>query len=341
MDASSILKLPLSRGEIQIIGATTVDEYRKRIMVDPALDRRFQTIEISEPDEDSTLEILRGVKKEYERFHGVRIDEEALKKVVSLSKKYILDRFFPDKALDLLDESCASLGLRGENRTLRAEDVDRAFAARQGKKADKSITSFNRTSFSDAMLREFPKEENAINTLASHFETEQSTTVRGAFALVGADSSYNKRFAKKLSLCLCGEDQFFSLDLSSYGERQSISALIGAEPGFIGYGEGGILSERIRRKPFSLLYIEHFPLASNAVKSLFYGALEKGEIYDGQGKRVGFGNCVIVFSYNAKTNRRISGFVRKEENESPALSVDETLLTFIDNMITLENTQKS
>ncbi len=365
MDASNMLKPALSRGELQCIGATTIKEYRKYIEKDAALERRFQPVYIEEPSEDETCKILEGVKDRYEEFHGVQYDSNVLESIVRFSKRYLTERFLPDKAIDLLDEAGAMKKVREDclpesinalqdkisllsiekQHVIQTQNYESAALVRdqlQGLKDEyaqmlrkweiesgKNIVSItdvctvvstmtgipmeqldeDETSRLITMEEELHKkvisQNEAIRLVSSavrRARTGVSSTKRplGSFIFLGPTGVGKTLLAKSLASFLFGrEESLIRIDMSDYMEKHNTSRLVGSPPGYVGYEEGGLLTEKIRRNPYSVILLDEIEKAHPDVFNLLLQVLEEGELYDSLGHAVNFKNTVIIMTSNA------------------------------------------
>ena len=341
LDCANILKPALARGEIRVIGATTFYEYSKYIEKDQALERRFSKIPLAEPGAEDTRQILAGLKTDFEDFHGISITEEALDCVVALSQKHFTDRFFPDKAIDLLDEACAYMRMNKASRILKRGDVEAALRAVQGR-GHAAAEEYGEERFISDMTRDVIGQERAIYAIARCLRKTGAQSGRRApravFLLRGPAGSGKNYLSRMLSKHFFhSDDAFFELDLSLCSERQSISRLLGAEPGYVGYGEGGLLSNRIRRKPFTLLLVKNYSLASREVQHLFIRICQSGVIADGQGRNVDFQNSILVFliGEDRPARVRVGGFGAPNERDKEQ-APNESLSAVCDAQIDIE-----
>ncbi|MBR4875816.1 MAG: AAA family ATPase, partial [Clostridia bacterium] len=374
MNAANILKPALSRGEIQVIGATTFKEYRKHIEKDTALERRFQPVTINEPGLEETFEILRGVKNYYETYHGVVVPDEVIRQAVYLADRYISDRFMPDKAIDLLDEACSDLNLKSSviNETLSArQQLQLLTAEREQLMSDESegpltdeqldqryakiaemrsrelqlegrlheleslptptlsiddlarvIELWTKIPASKVREQDFERlmkleerlkarvvgQDEAIEAVASAIRRRRAGVSNKlkpvSFMFVGPTGVGKTELVKCLATDLQGsEDALIRLDMSEYMEKHSVSKLIGAPPGYIGYDEAGQLTEKIRRRPYSVVLFDEIEKAHPDVLNILLQILDDGRATDAQGRKVSFENTVIIMTSNAGSNR--------------------------------------
>ena len=367
IDASNILKPALARGELQTIGATTLDEYQKYIESDAALERRFATVQVDEPTTDQTLQILRGLRPKYEEHHHAKITDEALEEAVKLSDRYISDRFLPDKAIDLIDESAAMVRIDAEDkrnhqpslesqledlRTQKEEaidnqDFDRAATLRQQELAlkDKIDRKEQRDQKKDSHdyklkvtgeniaqvvaewtgvpLTQLKKSESerlvnlekvlhqrvigqdeAVTVVAKAIRRARSglkdpSRPIGSFMFLGPTGVGKTELAKALAAAMFGsEDNMIRIDMSEYMEKYSTSRLIGAAPGYVGYDEGGQLTEKVRQHPYSVVLLDEAEKAHPDVFNLLLQVLDDGYLTDAKGRRVDFRNTIIIMTSN-------------------------------------------
>lgn len=304
IDASNILKPSLARGEIKLIGATTQKEYKRCIEKDAALDRRFRRVSVEEPTEEECLRILNGLREKYETFHGVRLLPEALESAVRLSARYISDRYLPDKAIDLIDEAAACKRMRGGT-AVTAEDI----AASAQEKTGIPLTALKDSEaerlrrLESGLKERILGQDGAVEAICSALR-RAGTGVREAekpassFLLIGPSGVGKTACAKALAELLYGKDSFVRLDMTEYAEPHSVSKLIGAPPGYSGYGEGGFLTERVRRKPYSLILFDEVEKAHPEVRALLLQILDEGKLTDSAGLTVSFRNAAVVLTAN-------------------------------------------
>src|SRR6266705_966232 len=340
IDAASILKPALARGELQTIGATTLDEYRKYLERDSALERRFQQIKVEEPTIDDTVQILRGLRDRYEAHHRVRITDEALQAAAELSSRYIQERQLPDKAIDLIDEAASRMRIRSMSappryRELEDEiekvrkDKEDAIENQEFEKAaslrdkERKLTQKKREleenwrqNEAEAEQPEVGEEEiadivsmwtgipvfkltEAESARLTRMEDELHKRVIGSFIFLGPSGVGKTELARTLAEFLFSdEDAMIQVDMSEYMEKHSVSRLVGSPPGYIGYDEGGQLTEAVRRKPYSVLLLDEIEKAHPDVFNILLQILEEGKLTDAQGRRVDFRNTIVVMTSN-------------------------------------------
>lgn len=377
MNAANILKPALSRGEIQVIGATTFTEYRKHIEKDSALERRFQPVTINEPSVADSIEILKGIRRYYEDYHGVKISDEMCAEAVKMSERYITDRFLPDKAIDLIDEACSDVNLKDKNIIRRAElrkDLDdlkferetlMSADAPKGEELTDEALDKRYERIAELRSKEMQREQElaslelegvpelTIDNLAriielwtkipassirkDEFERLAELDKRLKAHIVGQDEAVNavcaaikrsrvglKAKRKPTSFIFVGgtgvgktelvkrlaadlfdsPESLIRLDMSEFMEKFSVSRIIGSPPGYVGYDEAGQLTEKIRRKPYSVVLFDEIEKAHPDVLNILIQILDDGRITDAQGRTVNFENTVIVMTTNAGSNRK-------------------------------------
>ncbi|MBQ9460446.1 MAG: ATP-dependent Clp protease ATP-binding subunit [Clostridia bacterium] len=392
MNAANIMKPALSRGEIQVIGATTFNEYRKYIEKDAALERRFQPVTVAEPSIAETIQVISGIKSYYEEYHRVRMSDDIVRKTVVLSERYITDRFLPDKAIDLLDESCTHAALRNKE----LEDYDRNNALLTELKAkEEELTSVTDIDYEKlATIRydiaklekdldskkevlrgaEVTEEdiahvielwtgipaskvqENELNKLADLEEKLKSRVIGqdeavaalagavkrsrvqisprrrpASFIFVGPTGVGKTELVKVLSTELFNTPEtLIRLDMSEYMEKHSVSKIIGSPPGYVGYEEAGQVTEKVRRRPYSVLLFDEIEKAHPDVLNILLQILDEGVLTDAQGRKVNFSNTVIVMTSNAGSEKKENalGFAKTEE-EATAEKVKAALGEFL------------
>ena len=388
MDAANILKPVLARGEFQVIGATTLDEYKKHIEKDAALERRFQPVQVGEPNEEDALEILRGLRDRYEAFHKAKITDEALKAAVTLSSRYITDRFLPDKAIDVVDEAASKVRMKVFS---AAPDVkaleDRLNAVKKEKEAAVTSQDFEKAAKlrdkEQALVKEIDdkktvaKEESDQKLIVTeddiaavvaqwtgipvvkiaeeesetllHLEDELHKRVIGqddavtavakavrraraglkdpkrpigSFLFLGPTGVGKTELARALASSLFGDESaMIRLDMSEYMEKHTVSRLVGAPPGYVGYEEGGQLTDAVRRKPYSVILLDEVEKAHADFFNILLQVLDDGRLTDSQGRTVDFRNTVIIMTSNlgAKALHKNSselGFLAPKKSES-------------------------
>ena len=333
IDAAAILKPPLSRGEIRVIGATTVDEYRKHFSTDPALDRRFQAITIEEPDEAETLRILRGLRERYESYHGVSYADDALQAAVNLSSRYMTTRYQPDKAIDVMDEAGARL--RYESTMVddpddeavddEVEDVAELPADEEAERpvvtseliaqvvSEATGVPVSRLTegeterlltMEDALRRRVVGQDEAVSAVSKTVRRVRAGLGNprrpgGSFLFLGPTGVGKTELAKALAEFLFGtEDALITFDMSEYMEKFSVSRLVGAPPGYVGYDEGGQLTKEVRRHPYSVVLFDEIEKAHPDVFNILLQVLEEGRLTDSQGRKVNFRNTVVIMTSN-------------------------------------------
>lgn len=367
MDASNILKPSLARGEIQLIGATTITEYRKYIEKDAALERRFQPVMVEEPSKEETIRILEGIRGKYEVHHRIEISQEAIRAAVMLSDRYISDRFLPDKAIDVLDEACSKAALRGYKMPEQIEDLEQiigelnqeledAIKERNMEKA--ALLAADKNQINEELKRAKARRERQQQKLRialtegdiadvvsewtripvqrlAQSETERlkkleatlhkrvigqedavSAVARavkrgrvglkdpsrpvGSFLFLGPTGVGKTELSKALAEALFGNDEsMIRIDMSEYMEKHSVSKLIGSPPGYVGHEDGGQLSEKVRRHPYSVVLFDEIEKAHPDVFNILLQVLDDGHITDSQGRKVDFRNTVIIMTSNA------------------------------------------
>ncbi len=366
IDAASILKPALARGEIQVIGATTFDEYRKHIEKDAALERRFQPVTVGEPTVEETVEILKGLRDRYEAHHKVKITDEALKAAVELSDRYITDRFLPDKAIDLMDEAASKVRLslyvappdlkevedkveqirKEKEQAITHQNFEKAASLRdEEKRLEKEMSVKKNDWENDTKAREGSVTEADIAQIISSWthipvvkltESEAQRLLRleetlhkrvigqdeaciavskairrsraglkdpkrpvGSFVFLGPTGVGKTELSRALAEALFGdENAMIRLDMSEYMEKHAVSKMIGSPPGYVGFDEGGQLTEKIRRHPYSVLLLDEIEKAHPDVFNMLLQILEDGRLTDSKGRMVDFKNCVIIMTSN-------------------------------------------
>ncbi len=339
LDAANILKPLLARGELRIIGATTTEEYRKKIEKDSALERRFQTILVEEPTKEETKNILTKIKPLYEKYHNVVISNEVIDEIIDLSNRYIHDRFFPDKAIDILDEVCSltnNYKKRLQNETNKdEEDLDffeklnatkkdnnekKAIKPKEIKIEDvrKVVSKISNVPVESLSKNEYAKlqslennlkkqiigQDNAISLLAQAIKRGKSGVKDpkkpiGSFIFLGPTGCGKTETCKALAREIFNnENDIIRFDMSEYMEKHSVSKLIGAPPGYVGYEEGGLLTEKVRKKPYSIVLFDEIEKAHPDLFNILLQVLDDGMLTDSEGRKVDFKNTVIIMTSN-------------------------------------------
>ncbi len=387
IDASSILKPMLARGELQCVGATTIDEYRKHVEKDAALERRFQPVMVDEPTVDETIEILKGLRDRYEAHHKVRYTDEALEAAAKLSDRYVKDRFLPDKAIDLIDEAGSRVRLRAfetpedlrqleeriaalakekeaavsaqefekaaqlrdqeqqlrkelaqrkeawhekdvpEKSTVTAEDIAKIVASWTGIPVEKlTATDAERLlHLEEELHRRVVGQDEAVTSVAKAIRRARAGLKDprrpiGSFIFLGPTGVGKTELARALAEALFGdEDAMIRLDMSEYQERHTVSRLVGAPPGYVGYEEGGQLTEAVRRKPYSVVLLDEIEKAHPDVFNVLLQVLEDGRLTEARGRTADFRNTVIIMTSNAGAEvihgKAILGFVAETDRK--------------------------
>ena len=387
LDASNILKPSLSRGELQIIGATTLEEYRKYIEKDAALERRFQPVTVEEPSEEEAYEILKGLRPYYERHHKVEISDEALEAAVKMSVRYINDRFLPDKAIDLIDEAASKVQLSGYQASSEIEDLSREIQEilqekeraiktgylslakecqekqkeaearleqlqvkeekknqrKSGKVDEKAVASIvsdwtkipvqRLTEGETRRLAQLEKElhkrvigqEEAVHAVSQAVKRgrvglKDPNRPIGSFLFLGPTGVGKTELSKALAQAVFGSEQaMIRVDMSEYMEKHSVSKLIGSPPGYVGYDEGGQLSEKVRRNPYSVILFDEIEKAHPDVFNILLQVLDDGHITDAHGRKVGFKQTIIIMTSNAGAQAIVEpkqlGFISQKDEK--------------------------
>lgn len=326
IDAASILKPMLARGEIQLIGATTPEEYRKTIQKDSALERRFGRVMVEEPTPAAAETILAGLMPRYERYHGVSIPPEAIHAAVELSVRYLPGRYLPDKAIDLLDEAAAARRIAdasGGRRALTPADIARVVSKASGVPAERvgEAERERLANLEQRLAAEVIGQPQAVAAVASAIRRSrtglrESGRPIGAMLFLGPTGVGKTELCKALAEAVYGsEDAMIRVDMSEYMEKFTVSRLIGAPPGYIGHDEGGELSERVRRRPYSLVLFDELEKAHPDVCGLLLQVMEDGFLTDSGGRRIDFRNTMLVMTSNlgARTGGRL-GFGAQAED---------------------------
>lgn len=311
MDAAEILKPALARGELHVIGATTTREYRQYIEKDPALERRFQPITVEEPSQELAVEILKGVKSKYEAHHGLVISDQAIEAAVQLSVRYITDRFLPDKALDVIDEACSKLKLasyrsQSEGNVLTVDHVRKVISQMTGVPVEE-LSREERDKLvhlEEELASRVIGQKEAVSVVARAVRRQRAglkdpNRPIGSFIFVGPTGVGKTELAKALSECLFGSNsEVVRIDMSEYMDKTSVAKLIGAPPGYVGYDESGYLTEKVLRRPYSVVLFDEIEKAHPDVFNLLLQILDEGRLTDSHGKTVDFRNTVLILTSN-------------------------------------------
>lgn len=311
IDAANILKPLLARGEIQLIGATTVEEYRKTIQKDSALERRFGKVLVEEPAPADAEAILRGLMPRYERYHGVTIPQEAIHAAVELSVRYLPGRFLPDKAIDLLDEAAASLRIasddsNGGKKVLAPADIARVVSKASGVPVERvgEAERERLAHLEDRLAAEVVGQPRAVAAVAaairrSRTGLRESGRPIGAMLFLGPTGVGKTQLARTLAKCWFGSEKaLLRFDMSEYMERHTVARLLGAPPGYVGHDEGGQLTEAVRRRPYSVVLFDEIEKAHGDIQNLLLQILEDGSLTDAQGRKADFSNTIILLTSN-------------------------------------------
>lgn len=401
VDAANILKPLLARGEVQVIGATTLNEYRKYIEKDSALERRFSPVTVGEPTKAETEEILKGIRDKYEAHHNVKITDEAIKSAVELSTRYINDRFLPDKAIDLIDEAASRVKMKTYTQpeslkkledeivtldkekedTIRVQDFEKAAILRDKIKEEKeklqkekekwqnkntkNVTALNEEDIAEVVaswtgvpVKKLTQSENeklknlektlhqrvigqneAVEAVAKAIRRgrvglKDPNRPIGSFLFLGPTGVGKTELSKALAESLFGnEDAMIRIDMSEYMEGHSVSKLIGSPPGYVGFDDGGQLTEKIRRKPYSVILFDEIEKAHPDVMNMLLQILDDGRLTDAQGRTVNFKNTVIIMTSNIgarlitdKTTLGFSAVDKKEETQKEYESIKKDVM---------------
>ena len=308
IDAANILKPALGRGEIQVIGATTPEEYRKHIEKDAALERRFQPVNVPEPDGECCERMLLALRDSLEAHHGLRITDEAVSAAIRLSTRYICDRYLPDKAIDLLDEAASRVRVEGSpSRTqVEASDVAEVVSAWTGVPAS-AITepeSERLLRLEEALHRRVVGQDEAVSAVARAIRRGRVGLADprrplGSFLFLGPTGVGKTELCRALAEAVYGDEEaLIRLDMSEYMEKHAVSKLIGSPPGYVGYGEGGQLTERVRRRPWSVVLFDEIEKAHEDVYNLLLQIMEDGRLTDSEGRRADFRSTIVVMTSN-------------------------------------------
>ena len=406
VDAANILKPSLARGEIQIIGATTLEEYRKHIEKDAALERRFQPVTVGEPSEEEAIEILRGIRDKYEAHHKVKITDEALIAAVKMSSRYIGDRYLPDKAIDLIDEAASRVRRKAftappdlkalENKlkalneemeaAVNAQDFEQAASIRDEKnklakdlenerqiwkeKSNRSTGEVGEQEIAaivsqwtgipvvqitqeeserllhmeDELHRRIVGQDEAVSAVARAIRRGRAglkdpKRPTGSFIFLGPTGVGKTELCKTLAVSMFGdENAMIRLDMSEYMEKHTVSRLVGSPPGYVGYDEGGQLTEKVRRRPYSVVLFDEIEKAHPDVFNMLLQILEDGILTDSQGRRVDFKNCIIIMTSNvgakliAQSGSGTLGFAAESNETASEKKIREAVMGELKNV---------
>jgi ATP-dependent Clp protease ATP-binding subunit ClpC len=340
IDAANILKPILARGEIQLIGATTFSEYTKYIEKDPALERRFSLVTVEEPSKKETIEILKGIRHKYEEHHNVKITDKVIEMAVNMSSRYISDRFLPDKAIDLIDETASKVKIKTyENsniiKKIQEENIAEVIATWTGIPACRLAEDENKKLKNlEAKLHERVIGQNEAIEVVSKAIRRGRIGLKdinrpiGSFLFLGPTGVGKTELAKSLAENLFeNENSIIRIDMSEYMELHSVAKLIGSPPGYIGFDEGGQLTEKVKRKPYSVVLFDEIEKAHPDVMNILLQILEDGRLTDSQGRTIDFKNTIIIMTSNIGarmiTDKKTLGFA-KEKDESYEKEYQET-----------------
>ena len=305
IDAANILKPALGRGEVQIIGATTPEEYRRHIEKDAALERRFQPVKVEEPDRETTLHMLRSTRTALEKHHGVKISDAALEAAVDLSRRYINDRFLPDKAIDLADEAAARIRVAGGGYVTASEiaEVVSVWTGIPVSSLDADETQRLRNMESILHRRVIGQDEavSAVSRAIRRGRVGLSDPNRpiGSFLFCGPTGVGKTELCRALAEAVYGDESaMIRLDMSEYMEKHAVSKLIGSPPGYVGYEDGGQLTEKVRRRPWSVVLFDEIEKAHEDVWGILLQIMDDGRLTDSGGRRVDFRNTIVVMTSN-------------------------------------------
>lgn len=312
MDAANLLKPALARGQVRVIGATTYKEYRKYVEKDAALARRFQRIDVREPDQEETLRILSGLRARYEDYHQVTIEDDALEAAVELSARFVTDRCMPDKAIDLMDEAASMAKLANwaeapDEIVIHAQDVAKVVSQWTGVPVERVGTDQQQDilNLESRLKRRIVGQDEAVQSIARCLRRSRAglgdpTRPLGVFMLLGPSGVGKTELCKALSEALFGsEESLIRIDMSEYSEEASASRLIGSPPGYVGHGEGGQLTDAVLKRPYSVVLFDEIEKAHHKIFSLLLQLLDDGQLTDSVGRKVNFKNTIVVMTSNA------------------------------------------
>lgn len=351
IDAANLLKPALARGDFRLIGATTIEEYHQHIEPDGALDRRFETILVEEPDRAATEKILNGVRPSLERFHHVVIADEAIHAAVDFAERFIPDRMFPDKALDLLDEACVWSRLSPNCRTVDRECIAELLYSSRGIAMERTHSAVpnKMDHLAEKLSKKIIGQDSAIHAisetlLCASAGLHQSGRPMGSFLFAGPSGVGKTSLASALAEALFDdENQLVRFDMSEFMEPMSVSALIGSSPGYVGYGKGGRLTEAIRHKPYCVLLLDEFEKAHPDVRNLFLQVMDRGILTDALGRKISFSNVILIMTSNAGAQSAGIGFTPSDEARPAALTqcFSPELLNRVDRVILFRRLDRS
>ena len=341
VDAANILKPSLARGEIRLIGATTPDEYRKHIEKDAALERRFQSVLVEEPSIPAAIDILKGLRSRDEEHHSLQISDGAIEAAVKLSARYVSDRFLPDKAIDLIDEAAAKCNLlgkvqkSGKHVTLTEKMIAEVLTTQTGIPTSRLLggEKASMVKLQEALSKKVVGQDAAIEAVTGVVRRARAglrdpNRPMGSFVFLGSTGVGKTLLASALAEELLGSRRaLIRFDMSEYMEKQSVSKLIGSPPGYVGFGEGGQLTEKVRRRPYCVLLFDEIEKAHADVFDLLLQILEDGRLCDSGGREVDFRNSVIIMTSNVGTSDacHITGFSNTEGSTSKKKQMRESL----------------
>ncbi|MBQ7698744.1 MAG: ATP-dependent Clp protease ATP-binding subunit [Clostridia bacterium] len=345
VDAANILKQPLGRGDITVIGATTYSEYEKYIESDPALCRRFQPVMINEPDEELAYTILCGIRSVFEEHHGVIITDSAVKAAVTLSQRYIKNRYLPDKAIDLLDEASSECLFSKKEQSgkliITEEDVKRVLYKSTGKYTtdEKSGISLLENKLNEKIFGQSKAIRRICSTLVRRSVCPGTAKgPRASFLFRGQSGVGKTETCRALSEFFCTDRSFLHFDMSEYTEPHTISALTGSPPGYVGYGEGGLLTEGVRRNPYSVVCFDNADKAHPDIYGLITQILENASLSDKRGRITDFSGAIIVLSLSGENETRaVSGFAGYDTKKDVFPALPSSLTDRIDKIIEFDD----